>query len=62
MTFVVLALLVAAGLFAYSLCAAAGRASREEERLLASRAELQAFLARHEERAGVLRPLRGTRS
>ena len=59
MTFVLLALLVALGLFAYSLCAAAGRASREEERLFALRAELQALSARHAEREGLLRPLRG---
>ena len=60
MTLFLLALLFAAGLLAYTLCAAAGRASREEERLLALRAELQTLLARHEQREWVLRPLRGT--
>ena len=60
MTLFLLALLVATGLLAYSLCAAAGQASRQEERLSALRAELEAVLASRNEREGVLRPLRGT--
>ena len=60
MAFVLLAFLVALGLLlAYSLCAAAGRTSRQEERLDAMRAELEAVLARRNQREGVLRRLRG---
>ena len=60
MAFVLLAFLVALGLFiAYSLCAAAGRTSRQEERLDALRAEIEAVLARRNERKGVLHQLRG---
>jgi hypothetical protein len=58
MAFVLLALVVSLVLFAYCLCRAAGRTSRQEEWLDALRAELEAVLARRNEREGVLRRLR----